>query len=137
MSKKILLVEDDLDLTTFYQTFLRANGYDVTPATDGEDGWGKLLTGTFDIVLLDIMMPKLDGIGFLKRREKDSRVNTIPVVVMTNVGTDGVLAECFRLGVKYYILKVEVNPSDILKILQKAMSEEVPKLTNAQEHEII
>jgi DNA-binding response OmpR family regulator len=129
---KLLLVEDDLDLTTFYQTLLRANGYDVTPATDGEDGWAKLTTQSFDIVLLDIMMPKLDGIGFLKRREHDDRVNKVPVVMMTNVGTDEVLSQCFKLGVKYYILKVEVNPPDVLQILEKAMQKDEQPLTNPQ-----
>lgn len=118
--KKILLVEDDAQLRDFYQDFL-SDQYVVEVARDGEEGWFKLVNGKFDLIVLDIMMPKLDGIGFLERKSKDNGFAKIPAVMLTNLGQDEVLKKCFELGAKYYILKAETTPDKILPVLEQAL----------------
>jgi CheY-like chemotaxis protein len=120
---KVLLVEDDAELRKFYNAFLISKGNEVVATQNGEEGWTTLLAQKFDVVLLDLMMPVLDGIGFLKKRSTDELAKKVPVVVMTNLGTQDMLNECFRLGVKYYIIKAEINPIEIPTILQKAITD--------------
>jgi CheY-like chemotaxis protein len=119
--KKILLVEDDINLKNFYAEFL-SEQYLVESAGDGEEGFTKALSGQFDLILLDLMMPKLDGVGFLQRKKQTPTLLDIPVVVMTNLGQDEILKKCFDLGIKYYILKVNTTPDKVLGILKKVLS---------------
>jgi CheY-like chemotaxis protein len=122
--RKLLLVEDDSDLRSFYESFL-SEQYLVESAGDGESGFAKALSEKFDLILLDLMMPKLDGVGFLERKVQTASIKDIPVVIMTNIGQDDVLKKCFELGVKYYILKVNTTPDKILEVLTKAMGDKV------------
>jgi two-component system, OmpR family, response regulator VanR len=119
--KKILIVEDDANIRNFYVEFL-AEQYLVESAGDGEEGFTKALSGQFDLILLDLMMPKLDGLGFLQRKKQTPTLLNIPVVVMTNLGQDEILRKCFELGVKYYVLKANTTPDKVLPILAKALS---------------
>lgn len=119
--KKILLVEDDQQMRSFYAEFLTNNNYLVDTAADGEEGWTKFNSGNYDLLLLDIMLPKLDGLGFLERRKADPKLTAVPTVILTNLGQDEVLKKCFSFGVKYYILKAETTPNQILPILGKAL----------------
>jgi CheY-like chemotaxis protein len=120
--KKILLIEDDADMRNFYAEFL-SEQYTVESACDGEEGFAKALSGQFDLILLDLMMPKLDGIGFLQRKKQTPKLLNVQVVVMTNLGQDEVLKKCFDLGVKYYILKANTTPDKVLPVLAKALDD--------------
>jgi two-component system, OmpR family, response regulator VanR len=118
--KKILIVEDDVNIRNFYAEFL-SDQYLVESAGDGEEGFAKALSGKFDLILLDLMMPKLDGVGFLQRKKQTPELLSIPVVVMTNLGQDEILKKCFDLGVKYYVLKANTTPDKVLPVLSKAL----------------
>lgn len=122
--KKVLLVEDDNDIRNMYRTLLTAHSYEITEALDGEDGWMKLSdpNSHFDCVLLDIMMPKLDGIGFLTRKKDNPTTQNVPVVMMTNVGSNEIMKKCYELGAKYFILKAETDPQKIPHILEDAIT---------------
>src|SRR3990167_7153802 len=95
---KILIVEDDQFLWEFYQELLAAEGYIIDVAADGEIGAQKVLAGGYDLVLLDIMLPKKDGIQILKElKAQSSGARSGVVVVLTNLGQDSVIKECFNL----------------------------------------
>src|SRR5258706_13891678 len=98
MEKKsiILLIEDDTDLRSTYQEFL-SESYEVETAADGEEGFAMALSSSFNLILLDLMMPKLDGIGFLERKGQTSSLAKIPVIVMSNAGEDEIVKKCFDL----------------------------------------
>ncbi|KKR83187.1 MAG: hypothetical protein UU29_C0007G0057 [Candidatus Daviesbacteria bacterium GW2011_GWA2_40_9] len=64
---KILIVDDDDDIRNIYKDYLTANGFKVELATNGQEGLSKILQGGYDLILLDIMMPKIDGLGILRR----------------------------------------------------------------------
>lgn len=122
--KKILLVEDEVEMRTFYVEFL-SDKYEVDTAIDGIDGIAKLRLKNYDLILLDIMMPKLNGVGFLKEQQKDPEFAKTPVILLTNFGEEETLRQCFELGVKSMIIKSDVLPDEIIPVIEK----EFQKLT--------
>ena len=113
--KKILIVEDDQFLREFYEELLRAEGYLVDTAADGEIALSKLQNNEYNLVMLDIMLPKKDGVQILRDlKVKPSRSQNIIKVVLTNLGQDVVIKECFDLGAAGYIIKSALNPDQVL-----------------------
>lgn len=113
--KKLLVVEDDQFLREFYQELLTDEGYVVDAAPDGEIALQKILGNEYDLILLDIMLPKKDGLQILRDLKltppKSSKVN---IVVLTNLGQDAVIKECFDLGAEGYLIKSALNPDQVL-----------------------
>ena len=122
---KVLLVDDDDSLRQMYNLILSKAGYTVTRAIDGIDGLAKAREGGYDIVLLDLMMPNLDGIGFLKGlQEEDSKKPNGPVVVLSNAGYDNVAKEAISLGAAGFLMKAELLPKDLLQAVSEYLEKE-------------
>lgn len=115
MNKKILIVEDDQFLREFYQEFLIAEGYSIDVAPDGEVALQKIWGNEYNLILLDIMLPKKDGIEILKelKNHPPKSANT-KIVVLTNLGQDSVIKQCFELGAAGYLIKSALNPDQVL-----------------------
>lgn len=114
--KKILIVEDDQFLREFYQELLMAEGYLIDVATDGEMALQKILGNEYDLILLDIMLPKKDGVQILRDLKiHQPKSANAKIVVLTNLGQDSVIKECFDLGVEGYIIKSALNPDEVLR----------------------
>lgn len=112
---KILIVEDDQFLREFYQELLQAEGYNVDVAADGEVAFQKASQGGYDLVLLDIILPKKDGIQILRDLKIQPAKSTNEAVVMlTNLGQDAVIKECFDLGAQGFLIKSSLNPDQVL-----------------------
>jgi len=112
---KILIVEDDQFLREFYQELLQAEGYLVDVAADGETGEKKIRQDNFNLILLDIMLPKKDGLQILKdlkAKPPSSKMGSI--VILTNLGQDAVIKECFELGAQGFLIKSALNPDQVL-----------------------
>ena len=115
MNKKILLVEDDQFLREFYQELLQGEGYLVDVAADGEVGLEKLKEGGYDLVLLDIMLPKKDGLQILRDLKITPPKTANPtIVILTNLGQDSVIKEGFNLGAQGFLIKSALNPDQVL-----------------------
>lgn len=115
-SKRILIVEDDQFLRDFYQELLTAEGYQIDVASDGEIALDKLYKGNWDLVLLDIMLPKKDGLQILQDIKTNPPKTAIgPIVVLTNLGHDTVINKAFVLGARGYLIKSALNPDEVLK----------------------
>jgi DNA-binding response OmpR family regulator len=113
--KRILIVEDDQFLREFYQELLQGEGFAVEVAPDGDIASAKLHEGNFDLVLLDIMLPKKDGIQILKDNKTNSPAKPNgPIVVLTNLGQDSIIKTCFDLGASGYMIKSALNPDQVL-----------------------
>jgi len=95
---KLLVVEDDPLLSRMYQIIFSSNAYEVSIATDGADGLDQIRSWKPDLVLLDIMMPKLNGMEVLKKIKSDPEVRNIPVVVLTNLAGNYRCSGCARAG---------------------------------------
>lgn len=113
--KKILIVEDDQFLREFYQELLTAEGYFVDVAGEGETALYKLQNNEYNLALLDIMLPKKDGVQILRDlKVKGAKSQNLTIVVLTNLGQDLVIKECFDLGADGYLIKSALNPDQVL-----------------------
>lgn len=114
--KKILVVEDELSLLSLYQRILEADGYSVDTAADGKVGFEKMQSGTYNLVLLDIMLPEMDGIQILEKvRQSGHTQNSNSVVLLTNLGQDSLVAKGLSLGIRGYLIKSDYTPDQLLK----------------------
>jgi DNA-binding response OmpR family regulator len=94
---------------------LREEGYDIELAGDGEEGLLKISKGGYDLVLLDIMLPKIDGLEIMRRlkKQKPEKPNG-SIVLLTNLGQDSIIKEGFSLGASGYLIKSAMNPDQVL-----------------------
>lgn len=108
--KKILIVEDEHPLAHALELKFTHEGYDVTIAGDGESGLKLANAETFHMILLDLIMPKLDGFGFLEQLKKK-----VPVIVLSNLGQDEDKERAENLGAKGYYVKSNTPITEIIK----------------------
>jgi DNA-binding NarL/FixJ family response regulator len=102
---RLLLVDDEPGLRTAVQAYLQDEGFEVTTAIDGEEGWTAAQAQLPDLVISDVMMPRLDGYGLLKRLRADERLGGTPVIFLTAKGMTADRIEGFQAGVDDYIPK--------------------------------
>lgn len=119
MSKKtkVLLVEDEQPLNDAFTTMLRKDGYDVLSAYDGEEALEILDKNKVDVVLLDILMPNVDGREFLKRYEADE--DRPYIVAFSNLDAKDEINEILELGADRYILKSWATPKELSRVVEE------------------
>ena len=110
----ILIVEDDKFLQDLYVELLSAEKYQVDVADDGEAVLDKLNHNEYDLVLLDIMLPKKDGLTVLKELSEDRKKKIGQVVMLTNLGQEAVVQEGFTLGAVGHLVKSALAPDQVL-----------------------
>ncbi|MCL4366591.1 response regulator [Patescibacteria group bacterium] len=123
---KVLVVDDDPDTRSIYQEVLSEAGYKVELAQDGQTGLAKILQGGYDFILLDIMMPKIDGLEILKKLKSsppDSSVYNGPIIVLSALNQQQVIETAMSLGAKGYILKSDLNPGQIVGKISQILEE--------------
>lgn len=111
--KKILLVDDDSDIRKIYATVFSEKGFDVDMAENGEEGFDKIVNSSYDLVLLDVQMPKLDGLEVLRKINDRHERFVTPIFLLTNLGTDEIVNEASKLGVKGVFVKALYKPSEL------------------------
>lgn len=112
---KILVVEDDPLLRDLYFELLKDEGYDVVAAPDGQVGFDEIKKGGYDLVLLDVMLPKMDGLQILREVSQAKPPFSIgPVVLLTNLGQDNIVKEAFEHGAAGYLIKSSFTPDQVL-----------------------
>ena len=105
MAKRILAVDDDENILNLERTILEQKGFDVTGATGGAEALKLLAEQPFDLVLLDVMMPEVDGFTVCRKIKEDPRLKDMPVIFLTSKGGGEALAEGFESGAVMYINK--------------------------------
>ena len=118
---KVLLVEDDEVLARMYQTKFQHDGYQTVIAYSGQEGIDFAAKEKPDVILLDIMMPKKNGLEVLEQIKKDPAVADIPVVMLTVLGDEGIRNNAFNLGAKYYLVKSDVVPLEVVKLIRQEL----------------
>lgn len=113
--KSILLVDDDLTLREMYSERLKAEGFVVEMARDGEEALSKATEMHPSIILLDIMMPKINGLDVLKKLREQEETKTIPVIVLTALIQDREKLESITRGADDYIVKSETMPGEVIQ----------------------
>jgi CheY-like chemotaxis protein len=117
--KQILIVEDEKSLAQAYKTILEKHGFAVALAHDGEEALQLIAKGSYDLILLDINMPKMSGIEMLKNIDSDDIKSR--VVVFSNQDAQTDIDEAFRLGAKRYLLKSWASPQDLVKVVEEGL----------------
>lgn len=113
MNKKVLIIEDEAFIRDLYYRILTQQGYTVLLAEDGEIGF-TMAKEHPDLILLDIMLPKFNGIELLKKLLTDTDTIKVPVVVLTNLGQDEIINQCFQLGAVGYLMKSKTTPEQVV-----------------------
>lgn len=111
--KKILIIEDNPDLGKIYKTLFELNGFDAKVMPDGFQGVMEIVEYKPNIVLLDIMMPNMDGIEFLKTLRKNTSID-VPIVVLSNVTDEKLLKDALTNGARDTLLKSEYSDQDLV-----------------------
>ena len=120
--EKILIIEDDRFIAKMYQTKLSLEGYDVDVAENGALGIEKIKSFSPDLVLLDIIMPEVDGFGVLEAIREDDTIHSTQVIVMSNLAQEDHLKRAKALGAKDYIVKSQFTPMDVVKKIKEVLA---------------
>ncbi|MFH1643286.1 MAG: response regulator [Patescibacteria group bacterium] len=115
MPQKILVVEDDKFLRELITQKISNEGFDVVGAVDGEDGIKKIKEEKPDLVLLDLILPGIDGFEVLSQMKADPTVKSIPVIILSNLGQREDVERGIELGAKDYLIKAHFTPVEIIE----------------------
>lgn len=121
-SVKILIVDDEENLSLMLKEYFVRQGYQVDVACDGEEGLTKTKEVNPDLILLDVLMPILDGISMLKELKSDSSTSGIPVIMLTNLDTKDKMEEAQEMGVFHYLVKLNYSPKDLDMKIQEILN---------------
>lgn len=113
MAQRVLVVEDTELLRRMYCDRLTQDGFDVESAADGIEALALVRDRSFDLILLDLIMPRMGGIQVLEAVKLDPRTQSIPVVVLTNLGEEETIDRAVSLGAVDYLIKNETRPMDV------------------------
>ncbi len=121
MGKKILIVEDDRFLRELIVQKLIKEGYETIEAVDGEEGVKKTKEEKPDLILLDLILPGIDGFEVLTRVKSDPAAASIPVIILSNLGQKDDVERGLKLGVSGYLIKAHFTPSEIIDKIKSVL----------------
>ena len=119
MAKKILIIEDEEIVLGLLQKKLNQEDYEVSVARDGEEGLKKMREIKPDLVLLDVIMPKMGGLEVMEEMQKDSGLKKIPVIVVSNSGQPVEIDKVRELGARDWLIKTEFDPQEVIDKVKK------------------
>ena len=121
MPKTILIIEDDKFLRELIARKLIKEGYEVSEAVDGEEGMKKVKEEKPDLVLLDLILPGIDGFEVLSRMREESALASIPVIILSNLGQREDVEKGLRMGAVDYLIKAHFTPGEIIEKIKNAL----------------
>jgi DNA-binding response OmpR family regulator len=116
---KILIVEDDAAIREMYKGKFESDGFEVLTAGDGADGLELAKNAKPDIIMMDIILPRMDGFSVLAELKNNSKTKNIPIIMLTNLGTDEDRAKGEKLGAVDYIVKANLTPAQVSEKIKK------------------
>jgi len=121
---KILIVEDEKVLNEAYELVLKKEGYAVSCAFNGEEALAYVKKDKFDLILLDLRMPKIDGVEFLKRSDPTKNFPSTKIIVFSNYDDQKEVDDAIKHGATRYILKAWSSPSELVKIVRESLEDD-------------
>jgi len=118
----ILIVEDDVFLADLYKTKFALEGFKVNVAYDGEKGLEMAVKNLPDIILLDLVLPKMSGFDVLKEVKGNAKSKSIPVILLTNLSQKADVEKGLKLGADDYLIKAHFMPSEVVDKIKKLVS---------------
>jgi DNA-binding response OmpR family regulator len=119
--KRMLIIEDDQLVGSIYRHKFQSEGFQVELAADGEAGWKAVRTMRPDVVILDLMLPKLNGVEVLKRIRATPESRELPVIVLSNAYLGNLIQDAWQAGADNCLVKANCTPKQLLEIVQKAL----------------
>lgn len=113
--KKILLIEDEKVLVELYTEGFTEAGFDISAVLSAEEGLEVARKGKPDLIILDILLPRENGIYFLEKLKADPKIRLIPVVVLSNLDDPETRKKAYKLGVKDYLIKTNYAPHELIE----------------------
>lgn len=120
-AKKVLVVEDDRFLLSIYATKFEKEGYEVLIAENGEDGLEIAIKEKPSIILLDILMPKMNGFDFLDKIKSKKEYADIPVILLTNLSQDKDIDKGLAMGANDYLVKAHFMPAEVVAKVEEVL----------------
>ena len=121
--KKILFIEDESALQKTLGDYLKKEGYEVVSALDGESGLRLAQSQKPDLILLDLILPKMDGFEVLKKLMKNPETKEIPVIILTNLERMEDIGRALELGAKTYLVKANYTLKEVAEKVKKVLEE--------------
>ena len=118
---RVLLVEDDTFLANIYKTKFEMEGFKVTVAENGELGLNEAKKNKPDVILLDILLPKMDGFTVLEHLKDEASTKDVPVILLTNLGQKDDVEKGLKLGAVDYLIKAHFKPSETVDKVKKVL----------------
>ncbi|MDD5071654.1 MAG: response regulator [Patescibacteria group bacterium] len=134
MAKKILIIEDEEALSGVLSSKLKKNGFEALIAVDGEDGLKKIEEWKPDLILLDIVMPKINGYEVLEELQKKG--NKIPVIIISNSGQEIELEKTKKLGAADCIVKTQLDPEEVIEKVKNFLGISVKKDDKGEKEDV-
>lgn len=122
-SKRVLVVDDSLTVRELERKLLLSRSYQVEVAVDGMDGWNALRAGSFDLLITDIDMPRMDGIELVSQVRQDSRLRSLPVMVVSYKDREEDRRRGLEAGADYYLAKASFHDEALLDAVQTLIGE--------------
>ena len=113
----VLVIEDDKTLREVYATILRFSDYTVDVASNGKTALELCAKHEYDVILLDLMMPILDGVGFLKQADLEKTAPDTKVIIFSNLSSGSLIEEALQLGVDEHVLKSHLTPQGLVALV--------------------
>ena len=132
--KKVLIIEDDVFLGDVLKQKLLSEGYEVSLARDGAEGYKAIKEFKPDLILLDIVMPNMNGYEVLESKAKDNEIKDIPVIVVSNSGQPVEIDRALALGVKDYLVKASFDPEEVMVKVRAQLFGEKPAASTPTAH---
>lgn len=120
--KRILLIEDEDFIRDLYHRQLSKEGFIVKTAVDGQSGLKMLKKEEFDLLLLDIMLPGMNGLQVLREFKSQNPNSPMITILLTNLGQEAVIKEGFELGAQAYLIKASYTPDQVVQEVKNALS---------------
>ena len=124
MAKKILFIEDEDALQKSLGDLLREKGFEVISAVDGETGLRLAKESFPDLILLDLILPRMHGLKLLKKLKEDENTKNIPVIILTNLENISDIEKAIELGATTYLVKANYSLEEIAEKVKKALEHE-------------
>jgi CheY-like chemotaxis protein len=119
---QILIVEDDKMLRDAFTILLEVEQYDVTGASNGKEALALCQTNEYDVILLDLMMPIMDGLGFLEKADMGNRAPRTRIVLLSNLSSGETIEKATQLGIHRREIKSNLSPKEILAVVAEELA---------------
>jgi two-component system alkaline phosphatase synthesis response regulator PhoP len=123
MEKKVLIIEDDRFLSSLMKARLDKEGFKVTQAFDGEEAANLLHQGRPDLIVMDLIMPKVSGFELLENLSVDPQMTQIPIMILSNLGQESDIEKVKRLGAAKYFVKVKTSIDELVGHVKEMIGE--------------